>query len=297
MLQGARGCILSRFSSAAHHGSGHRGASFTAGLTSLHQATSQRSGPVAHLRQSVFRDQARPVTTIVTPSPDSKKWPRRFRNLLYILLFGYLGSTSASVAMKFFAGPIVEPDSPEDIKINTALNAEIDGLEFVKKLREDPDYIEWEAYGNLTEDEKRTRLTSGCLRGSRGISCQHIFYNSKENIIKSVLFVGNGVVGWPTVVHGGAIAAIFDENMGRLALENLPERTGVTANLDIAYKAPLGPGQYISVEAKYSQTLSSERKAVVEAVIRDQLGMVCSEATALFVYPKKLKLETIGKRF
>ncbi|KAM5462568.1 hypothetical protein MauCBS54593_007924 [Microsporum audouinii] len=199
--------------------------------------------------------------------------------------------------MRIFSGPIVEPDSPEDAEITAALNAHFDKLEIVKELRANPAYTEWEPYGNLTEEERRRRLTSGCLRGSRGLSCQHVFYNSQENVLKSVLFLGNALDGWPTVVHGGAIATLLDENMGRLAIENLPERTGVTANLNITYKAPLSPGQYISVEAKFNPALSSGRKVVVEAVIRDQAGRVCSEATALFVYPKKLKLRTIGEKF
>lgn len=124
-----------------------------------------------------------------------------------------------------------------------------------------------------------------------------MFYNSKENTLKSVLYLGNGLDGWPTVVHGGTIATILDENMGRLAIENLPERTGVTANLNISYKARLGRDQYIIVEAKYDRLLSSERKAVVEAVIKDDKGKVYSEAKALFVYPKKLKLRTLGEKF
>lgn len=74
--------------------------------------------------------------------------------------------------MRIFSGPIVEPDSPEDAEITTALNAHFDKLEIVKELRANPAYAEWEPYGNLTEEERRRRLTSGCLRGSRGLSCQ-----------------------------------------------------------------------------------------------------------------------------
>lgn len=77
-----------------------------------------------------------------------------------------------SSEINIFAGPIIEPDSPEDIEITTSLNSRFDQLEIVKKLREDPDYTEWEPYGNFTEEEKKARLTSGCLRGSRGLSCQ-----------------------------------------------------------------------------------------------------------------------------
>ncbi|OAL63726.1 ubiquitin C-terminal hydrolase [Trichophyton rubrum] len=249
------------------------------GLQSGVQAYSRRLNPILPLRQ-ISKYQSRRLTTVTVPPPGPNKSPRRLRILLSILLFGYL-----------------EPASPEDIEITTSLNSRFDQLEIVKRLREDPDYTEWEPYGNFTEEEKKARLTSGCLRGSRGLSCQHVFYNSKENILKSVLYLGNGLDGWPTVVHGGTIATILDENMGRLAIENLPERTGVTANLNISYKARLGRDQYIIIEAKYDRLLSSERKAVVEAVIKDHKGKVYSEAKALFVYPKTLKLRTLGEKF
>lgn len=42
----------------------------------------------------------------------------------------------------------------------------------VSDLRKDPDYVEWEAYENFTDEEKAHRLSSGPLRGSRGFALQ-----------------------------------------------------------------------------------------------------------------------------
>lgn len=42
----------------------------------------------------------------------------------------------------------------------------------VMKLRNDPDYEEQGVYGNYTEDESPHRLTSGPLRGGRGLAMQ-----------------------------------------------------------------------------------------------------------------------------
>ncbi|KAK2736335.1 hypothetical protein FQN57_000785 [Myotisia sp. PD_48] len=236
------------------------------------------------------------ITTIVEPAAQSK-WPRRFRIAGYILIFGGLGSINASMVMKQFGGPVLEPDSPEDIIVRDTLKLGFDRLPLVKKLRADPDYVEWEPYGHLNAEEKLKRITSGSLRGSRGVSCQRIFYNEKENTFTTVLFVGNGIEGWPTIVHGGALGIILDENMGRVAIRNFPAKTGVTANLNINYKAPVLAGQYISIESKYNSILSSERKAFVEGVIKDQHGRVCTHATGLFVQPKKLQLKRIGDQF
>ncbi|KAF3491375.1 ubiquitin C-terminal hydrolase [Arthroderma uncinatum] len=273
MLQGTRGGILSRLSSTVYHRPGRHGISFATGLASLGRATPRPYGPISHLEQPVFRNQTRPLTTIVTYyPPDPNKWPRRLRLFLYIILFSSLGSMQASKVMDMFRGPTAEPDIPEDMEQIKALNAQFSRLEIVRQLRADPAYFEGDLYGGLTEDEKR-----------------RIFYNPTENIIKAVLYIGHGVDGWPTVVHGGAIATLLDESMGRLALENLPRHTGVASTFMITYKAPLSPGQYISVEAKYNEYLSENSAAVVDAVVKDQMGGVCAEAIAMFVDPKKLR--------
>lgn len=68
--------------------------------------------------------------------------------------------------------PVIKPDSPEDVEAQKRLQAKFDRLEIVQKLREDPEYVEWEAYGNFSPEEKEKRLTSGALKGTRGISMQ-----------------------------------------------------------------------------------------------------------------------------
>lgn len=68
--------------------------------------------------------------------------------------------------------PVIEPDSPEDIAAREKLEAKFDNLDVVKELREDPDYEEWEPYGNFLPEEKDRRLTSGALKGTRGVSMQ-----------------------------------------------------------------------------------------------------------------------------
>lgn len=112
-----------------------------------------------------------------------------------------------------------------------------------------------------------------------------------------MIFLGNGVEGWPTVVHGGTLAIILDENMGRVALRVFPARTGVTANLDINYKAPVSPGSFIIVRARYDAEKSAGRKAIVHATIEDLSGRVCTTASALFIEPRNLKLKSLGDGF
>lgn len=45
-------------------------------------------------------------------------------------------------------------------------------MPIVQTLRGDPDWDESDVYGNYSEGDKRARLTSGPLRGSRGLGLQ-----------------------------------------------------------------------------------------------------------------------------
>lgn len=112
-----------------------------------------------------------------------------------------------------------------------------------------------------------------------------------------MIFFGPGLEGWPTIVHGGALATVIDENMGRAALRTFPERTGVTANLQINYRAPAFSGHFFSLHTTIDHERSTDRKAYVMTQVRDPAGTVCAEATGLFVVPKKLKLPKIDDRY
>lgn len=64
--------------------------------------------------------------------------------------------------------PGTDEDAREMKKIQEAINL----LPIVRKLRDDPNYVEWEPYTNFSEEEKEHRLTSGPLKGSRGLAVQ-----------------------------------------------------------------------------------------------------------------------------
>ncbi|KAJ5632634.1 thioesterase family protein [Penicillium lividum] len=99
------------------------------------------------------------------------------------------------------------------------------------------------------------------------------------------------------MVHGGALGTIIDENMGRAAIRHLPERTGVTANMNINYRAPVYSGFFYTFHARLDQERSTDRKAYTICEVRDLTGQVCVEASGLFVVPKKFQLAEIGDRF
>lgn len=99
------------------------------------------------------------------------------------------------------------------------------------------------------------------------------------------------------MVHGGALGTVIDENLGRAAIRHFPARTGVTANLNINYRAPVYSGNFYSLHTALDQAQSTGQKAFATCEVRDMTGHVCVEASGLFVVPKKLKLKEVGEHF
>ena len=103
--------------------------------------------------------------------------------------------------------------------------------------------------------------------------------------------------GWPFVVHGGALATVLDEHLARVAIQHFPERTAVTANLDINYlRAATSNGIYV-FSAKLDEERSTDRKAYVTGSVRDKDGNVCTVAKGLFVVPRGYKLRKLEGAF
>lgn len=126
---------------------------------------------------------------------------------------------------------------------------------------------------------------------------QKVFWNHKEKQAINVVFAGKGIEGWPYVVHGGAIATLLDEHLARVAIQNLPERTAVTANLDVNYRNMAISNSFFSVHATLDQERSTDRKAYIKGEVRDVKGNVCADATGLFVVPRGYKLRRLGDTY
>lgn len=96
------------------------------------------------------------------------KWTRR---LIWGLIFGSIGYYHSKGAIR----QIIQPEAPgsrrDALKLAT-IRRKLEALPDVQSLRADPDYVEWDAYEDLSDTDKETRFTSGPLKGSRGIAVQ-----------------------------------------------------------------------------------------------------------------------------
>ncbi|GAA6025203.1 hypothetical protein JCM11491_004862 [Sporobolomyces phaffii] len=128
-------------------------------------------------------------------------------------------------------------------------------------------------------------LSGYALRGPHRFAIPPVVFTSpdlKEAVF--VLHVGKGLCGHEGVVHGGLLATVLDESLGRTALLNLPTNIGVTATLNLKYKKPTFADQYIVIKTRL--VAHKGRKAWVEGTIESTDGERLVEAEALFVEPK-----------
>ncbi|KAI5293808.1 hypothetical protein KEM52_005185 [Ascosphaera acerosa] len=233
--------------------------------------------------------------------PASRRAPRSsrvIRNAVYTLCFASIGWTVGNWLNANFLGGVTDPGSPEDVDCLARLETACDRLPLVKRLRADPaEWEEWQPYSNFSEEEKRGRLTSGCLSGSRALGFQRVFWSEKQQKAICIIHPGNAVTGWPGVVHGGLQATILDEALARAAIRFFPERTGVTANLNVDYKKPMLHNQFYKVVVDLDKERSSGKKAFIRGRIEDMGGNLYTEAQALFVVPKTLQLRKLEEKF
>ncbi|MCJ1332552.1 hypothetical protein MMC10_009245 [Thelotrema lepadinum] len=161
-------------------------------------------------------DNAAPQNT--APLPKKRASRRYWRISLYSLGFLTLGLASGSfVTAILIPPPVPDPDTEESEELLSGLRKDLGELPIVKELRSRrEDWLEYEAYMSQAPQIKASSMTAGAMRGYGGLALQRVFYNRKEKRLISIVFFGGSLVGWPGVVHGGAIASVLLENLERV---------------------------------------------------------------------------------
>lgn len=106
----------------------------------------------------------------------------------------------------------------------------------------------------------------------------------------SISYLGSDLCGHPGIVHGGFLATMLDEGLARCCFGALPNKIGMTANLNINYRSPAQADAFVVLKA--TTTKVEGRKAWVEGRIETLVGegetpRVLADATALFIEPRQ----------
>ena len=85
--------------------------------------------------------------------------------------------------------------------------------------------------------------------------------------------------GWPGVVHGGILATVLDETMGRVAF--LHKEWMVTAKMETTYRKPVLLHEPLTVKAHCERWRSGRMIAAGQVLLAD--GSVAVEARGLYL--------------
>jgi len=120
----------------------------------------------------------------------------------------------------------------------------------VQALRSQKYLIESRPHWAIPDKDIPHNLTGGTLRGLGRVSVAPIAFSDGEGKeFYAVLHVGKDLCGpHAGFVHDGVLATIVDESLARCCFPALPNRIGVTANLNITYKNPIEADSYLLVK-------------------------------------------------
>ncbi|KAI0484744.1 HotDog domain-containing protein [Xylariaceae sp. FL0804] len=177
-----------------------------------------------------------------------------------------------------------------------AVEAFIDGHPLTRAMRGRAGFSESRPHLKIPEAYRAHNLTGGTLLGPGRVVVPPVaFAEEGGRSLVSISYLGSELCGHPGIVHGGLLATMLDEGLARCCFAALPHKMGMTANLNINYRAPARADSYVVLRA--TTTKVEGRKAWVEGRIETlvdegETPVVLAEATALFIEPKHAAVMT-----
>ncbi|KAI3284815.1 hypothetical protein DTO002I6_8934 [Penicillium roqueforti] len=242
---------------------------------------------------------ASPSASIYPPPPhqNQRSRLRRFIGFTTIAVFTFtIGLTYQT--QRTLSRIMATPNDEEVLTAFLDTDSEITEIEntirthpVAEALRADPDFSESRPHLTIPGPLRERNLTAGTLAGPGKIVVPPYVFSEREGkTMISLMYLGGDVCGHQGIIHGGLLATLLDEGLARCCFPALPNKVGVTANLNIDYRAPAMANQYVALRA---ETVKVEgRKAWVEGRIETlpidgSEPVVLVEAKALFIEPRQ----------
>jgi len=201
----------------------------------------------------------------------------------------------AAAALDSILHPLSDADSlavftPEDDDSAT-IESHITSHPLAASLRSHPDFTESRPHMKLPPAWRAHNLTAGTLLGPGRVTVPPLAFAEKGGKSYVQIFhVGSDLCGHVGIVHGGFLATVLDEGLARCCFAALPHGVGLTAKLEINYKAPAYAEQVLVLRA--TTTKVEGRKAWVEGHIETlpkgegEEPTVLATASALYISPR-----------
>lgn len=118
------------------------------------------------------------------------------------------------------------------------------------------------------------------------------FYDNGENEVYSHYTVADHFQGYPGVVHGGIVAAMLDEVVGRVSVIGDHHHLMMSVKLEVKYRHPVPTETPLAVVGRIERLRGRLGKAVGELHLPD--GLIAAEAAmTLADVPQEILGETL----
>lgn len=129
--------------------------------------------------------------------------------------------------------------------------------------------------------------------GQRNPFGLHLVFHLDQNTIVADFQPREEHQGFPGVIHGGIVAAVLDEALGRTSLLGNNQEWTMTGRLEIRYRRYVPYGPLLRVRA----TLAEERKRMLQAsgvlTLASDESVVLAEAHGMFLPLAPSMVDTI----
>jgi acyl-coenzyme A thioesterase PaaI-like protein len=102
------------------------------------------------------------------------------------------------------------------------------------------------------------------------------FYDDGDKTVLATHTVPEAYQGYPGVVHGGIVAAMLDEAVGRVAMIGDPHHFMMSVKLEVKYRHPVPTEKPLRIIGRIERLRGRLGKAVGELILPD--GTIAAEA-------------------
>ncbi|ODQ56295.1 Thioesterase/thiol ester dehydrase-isomerase [Saitoella complicata NRRL Y-17804] len=252
---------------------------------------------IPRIRPDLPRRLTRFVCTTPPPAPTSTATRTTLRLALLATAFFTIGYTTSYLLphpMLHFhrqtALPL--PNSADESTYLHRLRTQVFTSTLVARLQSDPAWKMEEGFSEhgMEMAAEGRMLTEGALGGVGRLSGRWMWVNDGTHEVVAVAHLGPQLCGFPSITHGGLLATLLDETLGRVAISAFPAgKSVVTASLDIKYKAPTMVDQVVVIKGNVkAREGEGERRVRVEGRVEAlEGGAVFVGCEGVFAVPRR----------
>lgn len=139
----------------------------------------------------------------------------------------------------------------------------------------------------VSDLQPNSRMCFGCgVENAAGLRIR--FFNDGPNAVKALVVLEDKHQGFPGIAHGGIVATMLDEIMGRAALSSDSQRLLYTAKMEVRYRKPVPINQPLVLRGRVDKDRGRMVTASGEVYLSDE--SIAAEVTGTLIEVPKDEL-------